>query len=151
MSALSSQLRLDERPAPAHVAVVDDDVRDARPPADLDEERQVRLAAALDDRDLLAVRVVAERVEDERERDLLGHALDEDRRAREEQLAALRVELAHDPERVVDVDRAQPLDRGDAELVAADEVDLLERGDVEQARRVRREEDLVAARRRAGG
>ena len=96
-----------------------DDARDTGPLADLDEERQVRLAAALDDRDLLAVGVVAERPEDEREGDFLGHALDEDRRPREKELGALRVELAHDAKRIVDVDRSQPLDRGHSELVTA--------------------------------
>ncbi len=62
-----------------------------------------------------------------------GHPLDEDRRAREQELGALGVELAHDAEGVVDVDRPQPLDRRDPELVAADEIDLAERGDVQQA------------------
>ena len=88
---------------------------------------------------------MAERVEDERERHLLRHPLDEDRRAREEELGPLGVELAHGAERVVDVDRPQPLDRRHAQVVTADEIHLLERRDVEQARRVRREEDLVPA------
>ena len=77
--------------------------------------------------------------------DLLGHAFDENRRPREEELGTLRVELAHHPKRVVDVDRPQPFDRGHAEVVTADEIDLLERGETEETRGVRGEEDLVAA------
>ena len=117
MSAFSRTFRVHRLATRPQIAVVNDDVGNSRPPADLHEQGQVRLATALDDRDLLTVRVVAERMEDERERHLLGHPLDEDHRAREEELGPLGVELTQDAERVLDVDRAQPLDRRHAELV----------------------------------
>src|SRR3712207_8956844 len=52
-------------------SVVDDDERDPDRRADAREERDVRLAAALHDRDRFAVCVVAERREHERQHELL--------------------------------------------------------------------------------
>ena len=83
------------------VAVVHDDKGDTGRAADPREEGDVRLAAALDDRDRLPVDVVAERREHERQHELLGQTLDEDDRAGEEELAAGRVELGHHAEVLV--------------------------------------------------
>ena len=52
---------------------------DADAVADPDRKRDIRLATTVDDRDRLAVEVVAEGVEDERKRELLGAPLDQHR------------------------------------------------------------------------
>ena len=136
-------LRGDRVRARLGVAVVDDDEGDAAGLADAGEDRDVRLPAALDDRDLGPVGVVAERGEDGREDELLRAALDEDRRAGEEELAPLRVELAHDPERLVRLERLRPDDVRAALGIVSDEHELLETGDVQEGRRVRGVEHLV--------
>src|SRR4051794_32692553 len=86
--------------AARRVAVVHHDVRDVAGVADLREERDVPFAGAVDDRDRLLVDVEAERAEHERERELLGAALDEQRRAGEEDLRSLRVELGEHAKRL---------------------------------------------------
>src|SRR6266498_2960626 len=94
--------RLDGSPSLRRVAVVHDDVRDPACVADAREERDVALATTLEHEYPLLVGLDAERVEDERERQLLGPPLHEQRGAREEQLGAVGVELG---ER--DTDRAE--------------------------------------------
>ena len=84
----------------AHIAVEHGHARDVGSPTDLDEQRQVALAAAVDDRDRRTVDVVAQRTEHVRQRLLLAHALDQHRGAREEQLRTLRIEFARGAELV---------------------------------------------------
>ena len=113
--------------------------------ADADEQPQVRLAAAVHDGHLLAIHVIAERAEHERERELLGAALHEQRSAREEQLAALRVDLAERAEALL---RAQRLRLDDARARARavlDQRQLLQAPHVQERRLVRGVDDLVAA------
>ena len=142
--AVDDALGLDGPHAARRIAVVDDDVRDAAGVGDAREERHVALAAALEHEDPLLVRVDAERVEDERERELLGATLDEHGAARQEELGAVAVELRQ---------RAEPLglgqrlgleERGPAVGGVPDERELLELVDAEKDRRVGRVEDLVA-------
>src|SRR5262249_53559806 len=92
-------LGLDRADPPRRVAVVDDHVRDAAGVGDPREERHVPLASALEYENALLVGIDAERVEDERERELLGPSLDEDGAPREEQLSAVAVDLRQSPER----------------------------------------------------
>ena len=75
--------------------------RDPRRSADAGEQRDIALAAALDDRDAFAVGVVAEGFERERQRQAFGRTLDEQRRLGEEELAARRVELGQHAQVVV--------------------------------------------------
>ena len=121
--------------------------------ADAREERHVALAAALEHEDPLLVGVDAERVEDERERQLLGAALDEHGAAREEELGAVAVELRERAEALGLGQRLGLEERRAAGRRVADERELLEPVDAEEDRRVRRVEDLVprAARAPAGG
>ena len=121
-----------------------DHERDPTGPADAREDRDVRLAAALDDGDLRPVGIVAEGGEDRRQDELFRPALDEDRRAREEELAPLGVELAHDPEGLVGVERLRLDDVRASPGRVADEDELLQPRDVEEGGRVRRVDDLVA-------
>lgn len=123
---------------------MDDDVRDAAGVGDAREQRHVALAAALEHKDPLLVGVDAERVEDERERELLRATLDEHRATREEELGPVAVELRQ---------RSEPLgfrqwlgleERGPAGAGVPDERELLELVHAEKDRRVRRVEDLVA-------
>jgi hypothetical protein len=126
------------------VAVVDDDVRDAARVGDAREERHVALPAALEHEDPLLVGVDAERVEDERERELLRSPLDEDRAAREEELGAVAVELGERAERLGLRERLGLEERRPARRRVADERELLELVDAEKDRRVGRVEDLVS-------
>ena len=94
-------LSRDELPVCPSIAVVNDDKWNATGSADPGEQRQIRLAAALDDRDRFSVDIVAERSEHEGQHELLGQTLDQDDCAGEEQLAARGVELGHHAEVVV--------------------------------------------------
>jgi hypothetical protein len=85
-------------PATGRVAIEDGDQRYPGCAADASEHWDVRPATAGDDRDPLAIRVVSERVEYKRQGELLRLPLDQRRCAGEEELAALRVELAEDAE-----------------------------------------------------
>ena len=141
--AVEHDLGRDRLLARRGVAVVDDDERDPARLADPGEHRDVGLPAALDDGDLRAVGVVAERREDGREHELLRPPLDEDRGAGEEELAPLGVELAHHPKRLVRVERLRLHDMGAAAGAVADEDELLQPRDVQEGRGVRRVEHLV--------
>ena len=121
------------------------DVRDRADVADLREQRDVALARAVDHRDRLLVGVEAERLEDEREHELLGAPFDEQHGAREEDLGALGVELADEPERSLLRERLRLRERRAGALVVPDEHELLEPVDAEEDRGVRRVEDLVAS------
>ena len=127
------------------VAVVHDDVRDLARVADAREERHVPLAAALEHDDPLLVGLDAERLEEEREGELLRAALDEERGAREEELGAVAVELRQRAERLRLRERLRLVHRRPEIVRVADERELLEPVDAEEHRRVRRVEDLVAA------
>ena len=147
--AIELDLGGDRLLARLRVPVVDDHERNAACLADPCEDRDVGLAAALDDRDLVAVGIVTERGEDRRQDELLRPALDEDHRARKEELASLGVELAHDPERLVGLERLGLDDVRPAGGAVANEDELLEPGDVEERGRVRRVENLVPVGREA--
>ena len=125
------------------IAVVHSDERDPGGPADAREERDIRLAAALDDRDRLAVDVVPERREHEREHQLLSQALDEHDRAGEEELAARSVELGHHPEVVVSGNGLGLEGMRPGTRTALDEDELVHPRHVEEGRRVRRVDDLI--------
>jgi hypothetical protein len=120
------------------------DVRDAARVGDAREERHVALAAALEHEDSLLVGVYAERVEDERERELLRPSLDEDRTAGEEELRAIAVELGERAEGLGLRERLRLEERRSARRRVADERELLELVDAEKDRRVGRVEDLVS-------
>ena len=125
------------------VAVVDDDEGDAAGLADAGEDRDVRLPAALDDRDLGPVGVVAERGEDGREDELLRAALDEDRRAGEEELAPLASNSLTIRNASSASSGSGPDDVRAALGIVSDEHELLEAGNVQEGGRVRRVEHLV--------
>jgi hypothetical protein len=86
----------------------------------------------------------AERVEDERKRELLGATLDEHRAARQEELGAVAAELRERPEPLGLRQRLGLEERGPARRGVTDQRKLLELVDAEEDRRVRRVEDLVA-------
>ena len=65
------------------------------------KQRQVRFAAALDNRNRLPVDIVPERGEHKRQNQLLGQAFDQNDRAGKEEFAARGVELGHHAEVVV--------------------------------------------------
>src|SRR4029079_6020534 len=88
--------------------------------------------------------VDAERLEHERERELLGASLHEHGAAREEELGAVAVELRERPERLGLRERLGLAERRPARRRGANERELLELVDAEEDRRVRRVEDLVA-------
>ena len=81
---VDAALGLARTPAGGSVAVVDGNAGNSRRLADPYEQGNVRLAAAVDDSHGIAIGVVAERLEDERERELLGASLHEQHRARQE-------------------------------------------------------------------
>ena len=134
------------RVAARRVAVVDDDVRDAARVADAREERHVALAAALEHEDPFLVRLDAERLEDERERQLLGAPLDEQRAQRARKSSARSLSNSESARNA----SASASGSGWKSVVppvgrVADERELLEPVDAEEDRRVRRVEDLVPA------
>ena len=98
---------------------------------------------------------MAERAEDERQRHLLGAALDEQRRPREEELAPLGVQLAERAEARRGRQRLGMDDRRALRRAPLHERELVEPADVEERGRVGRVEHLVPAPRRtsaaAGG
>ena len=87
--------------------------------------------------------VDAERVEEEREDELLGPALDEHAHAREEELGAVAVELRERAEALRLGERLRLEERRPARRRVTDERELLELVDAEEDRRVGRVEDLV--------
>src|SRR5262249_18155816 len=137
-------LRLDRPHAARRVAVVDDDVRDAAGVRDAREERHVALPAALEHEDPLLVQIDAERVEDEREDELLGPTLDEHGAAREEELGTVAVELRERAERLGLRERLGLEERRPARRGVADERELLELSHAEEDGRVGRVEDLIS-------
>src|SRR5581483_2760513 len=142
--AVDDPLRLERALAFRCVPVVDDDVRNLAGVADADEERDVALAAALEHEDPLLVDVDAERLEDEREDQLLRPSLDEHRTAGEEQLRAVAVELGEDAEGLGLGERFRLEELRTAVPAVPDERQLLEPVDAEEDGGVRRVEDLVA-------
>src|SRR6185369_12569513 len=107
------------------------------------------LPPAFEDEDSLLVRLDAERVEDERERELLRAALHEQHRPCEKELGAVVVELRDDAKRLRLVERLRLEERRAASLRVADDREILDPVDAEKHRCMRRVEDLVAALREA--
>jgi hypothetical protein len=124
---------------------VNDDVRDRARAAEAREERDVALPTALENENPLLVRLDPERVEDERERQLLGAAFDEQHRPREEDLGAVGVELGEHAERLGLLERVGLEERRALVARMPDERQILDAIDAQEDRRVRRVEDLVAA------
>src|SRR5581483_8524253 len=142
---VDDRLRLDRSLPLLGVAVVDDDVRDAARVADPREERDVALPSALEHHDPLLVGLDPERLEHEREGELLGASFDEQCRPCEEELGAVAVELREHAERFRLLERLRLEERRPLRCVMADERELLHPVDAEEDGRVRRVEDLVAA------
>ena len=111
-----------------------DNIRNPARVADAREERDVALAAALQHDDALLVGLHAERLEDEREDELLGAAFDEQRGSREEELGAVAVELGQDPECLGLCERRRLKQRGPSLRVVTYESELLHPVDAQEDR-----------------
>ena len=127
------------------VAVVHDHIWNVAGVADAREERHVPLAAAFEDEDAFLVRLDAERVEHERERELLGAALDEQHCTCEEELRAVAVELREHAERLRLGERLRLEERRAVVIRVSHEREVFDAVDAEEDRSVGRVEDLVAA------